>query len=181
MLPAAAPLLGNATGSLHPTALHAPHRCSPINFLCNCFDAESSGYRHICTRGKIPCALCFWFKDIPILRWLMDSFFLQAFPFPTAHKWLYASSGDDTFCRSAGEVSKDTQDENFLSGGGIYVILKLIWVWKIGSKPKHNKKKTFELLPEEQVRLQMAEEHSPSIQSMSLIPALVFSELFCCW
>lgn len=43
------------TGGCHRvTTPHAPHRCSPINFLCNHFD----GYRHICTRGKTPCALC---------------------------------------------------------------------------------------------------------------------------
>lgn len=48
----------------------------------------------------------------------------QAFPFLPAHKWLLSalpllvplpgSRSDDTFHRSVGEVSKITQDENFL-------------------------------------------------------------------
>lgn len=52
-------------------------------------------------------------------------FFSQAFPFLPAQKWLLPAlpllvllpgsrAGDDTFPRSVGEISKITQDENFL-------------------------------------------------------------------
>lgn len=52
------PHQGMLIGSLHPTAFHAPHRCSLRNFLLNHFDAKSSRCLYICTRGDILCALC---------------------------------------------------------------------------------------------------------------------------
>lgn len=88
---------GMPTGKLLPTAFHASHRCSPRRFLCTHFNAKSSGYQRICTRGNIlwPLSLdtcSFEIQEHPSFEVIDGVFFSQAFPFPTGCKWLFASS-----------------------------------------------------------------------------------------